>query len=218
MKTKELSTAVMFEGSNVRVLGTTIEPWFIAVDVCRVLGYSNTRDAIDRHVDEEDKNTVVFHDGKRGNPNITIINESGLYALILGSELPVAKKFKRWVTSEVLPSIRKYGYYDPRIEHTGVKGRPRLSAAEVERREREKEEQKQRKKRDAIVKSAERKKDFVLANGEKLDVNSLRGYCRELGATLQLVSGNKDGMVEFLNNEMVRRGIQSVDDIWRVIT
>lgn len=87
------------------------EPWFVAKDVTDILGYSNARDALARHVDEEDKNTVVFHDGTPGNPNQTIINESGLYSLIMSSKLPAAKQFKRWVTSEVLPSIRKNGAY-----------------------------------------------------------------------------------------------------------
>lgn len=86
------------------------EPWFIAKDVATALGYSNTRDAIAKHVDDDDKNTVVIRDGK-GNPNQTIINESGLYSLVLSSKLPTAKKFKHWITSEVLPAIRKTGGY-----------------------------------------------------------------------------------------------------------
>lgn len=86
-------------------------PYFVGKDVAEVLGYSNPRDALGRHVDEDDKNTVVNPDGNRGNPNMTIINESGLYSLILSSKLPKAKEFKHWVTSEVLPSIRKHGMY-----------------------------------------------------------------------------------------------------------
>lgn len=84
--------------------------WFVGKDVAEVLGYSNPRDALAKHVDEEDRNTVAIRDGK-GNPNQTIINESGLYSLILSSKLPTAKEFKRWVTSEVLPTIRKHGAY-----------------------------------------------------------------------------------------------------------
>lgn len=95
------------------IRGITIEnePWFVGKDVADVLGYSNTRDALARHVDADDKNTVVNLDGNRGNPNMVIINESGLYSLILSSKLPKAKEFKHWVTSEVLPSIRKTGGY-----------------------------------------------------------------------------------------------------------
>lgn len=87
------------------------EIYFVAVDVCKILGYKNSRKAIADHVDDEDKNTVTIRDGIPGNPNKVIINESGLYSLIFGSNLPQSKKFTRWVTSEVLPSIRKTGSY-----------------------------------------------------------------------------------------------------------
>lgn len=100
------------EFGSVRTLVINNEPWFIGKDVADVLGYKNQRDAISKHVDSEDKNTVAIHDGiTRGNPNQTIINESGLYALIFGSKLESAQKFKRWVTSEVLPALRKTGQY-----------------------------------------------------------------------------------------------------------
>lgn len=86
-------------------------PYLVGKDVATVLGYSNTRDALNKHVDEEDKNTVAIHDGIPGNPNQVVINESGVYSLIFGSKLPAAKRFKRWVTSEVLPAIQKHGMY-----------------------------------------------------------------------------------------------------------
>lgn len=95
---------------QVRTVTIDGEPWFVAKDVATALGYSNTRDAIAKHVDDDDKNTVVIRDGK-GNPNQTVINESGLYSLVLSSKLPTAKKFKHWITSEVLPAIRKTGGY-----------------------------------------------------------------------------------------------------------
>lgn len=76
------------------------EPWFVGKDVAEALGYSNTRDTLSTHVMNEDKNTVAISDGKRGNPNQTIINESGLYALIFSSKLESAKRFKHWVTEE----------------------------------------------------------------------------------------------------------------------
>lgn len=112
-------TSYVFDGSNVRTLVIDGQPYFVGKDVAEILGYANTRDALSKHVDSEDKNTVAIHDGiKRGNPNQTVINESGLYSLILGSKLPQAKEFKHWVTSEVLPSIRKHGAYmtDEKIE------------------------------------------------------------------------------------------------------
>lgn len=96
---------------SVRAVSIDNEPYFVGKDVAEILGYSNPRDALNRHVDGDDKNTVVFHDGTSGNPNLTVINESGLYSLILSSKLPKAKEFKRWVTSEVLPTIRKTGGY-----------------------------------------------------------------------------------------------------------
>lgn len=112
-------TSYAFDGSNVRTLVIDGQPYFVGKDVAEILGYANTRDALSKHVDSEDKNTVAIHDGiKRGNPNQTVINESGLYSLILGSKLPQAKEFKHWVTSEVLPTIRKHGAYmtDEKIE------------------------------------------------------------------------------------------------------
>ena len=96
---------------EIRTLNIDGQPYFVGKDIAEILGYSNTRDALARHVDDEDKNTVVIPDGI-GNPNKTVINESGLYSLILSSKLPKAKEFKHWVTSEVLPSIRKTGGYN----------------------------------------------------------------------------------------------------------
>lgn len=99
------------EFGSVRTVERNGEPWFIGKDVASVLGYSNSRKALADHVDSEDKNTVTIRDGIVGNTNLTIINESGLYSLILGSKLPSAKRFKHWVTSEVLPAIRRNGVY-----------------------------------------------------------------------------------------------------------
>ena len=100
-----------YEGSKVRTITIDNEPWFVGKDIAEALGYNNTRDALVRHVDDEDKNTVVIRDGIQGNPNTIVINESGMYSLILSSKLPTAKRFKRWVTSEVLPAIRRTGAY-----------------------------------------------------------------------------------------------------------
>lgn len=99
------------EFGEIRTLTIEGEPWFVGKDVAERLGYSNPRDALGKHVDTEDKNTVANRDGTSGNPYITIINESGLYSLVLSSKLPTAKAFKRWVTSEVIPAIRKHGVY-----------------------------------------------------------------------------------------------------------
>lgn len=97
---------------QVRVIEQDGEPWFIGKDIAEILGYSKTRNAIATHVDEFDKALAPIQGGcSTGTQNTTIINESGLYSLILSSKLPTAKQFKRWVTSEILPSIRKNGTY-----------------------------------------------------------------------------------------------------------
>jgi len=100
-----------FNGAAVRTLVQDGEPWFVAADVARVLGYVDTDQAIRKNVDDEDRARVNIPSGGRGNPNKVVINESGLYALIFGSKLPAARAFKRWVTSEVLPTIRRTGAY-----------------------------------------------------------------------------------------------------------
>lgn len=98
------------EEFEVRTVEVDGEPWFVGKNVAEILGYSNPRDALIRHVDEEDKG-VTKCDTLGGIQQMTIINESGLYSLILGSKLPSAKRFKHWVTSEVLPAIRQNGVY-----------------------------------------------------------------------------------------------------------
>lgn len=98
------------EFGSVRTMEINGEPWFVGKDVATILGYADTFGALKKHVDEEDKQNCQnsSFESPRG---LTIINESGLYSLILSSKLPNAKKFKRWVTSEVLPAIRKTGSY-----------------------------------------------------------------------------------------------------------
>lgn len=99
------------EFGNVRTVVINGEPWFVGKDVADTLNYQNGSRDINRHVDEEDRQVITLFDGKQNRDSI-IINESGLYSLILGSKLESAKKFKHWVTSEVLPSIRKTGGYN----------------------------------------------------------------------------------------------------------
>ena len=102
--------AFNYEGNEVRTVMKDGEPWWVLADVCQVLGIQNNRNAA-RRLDDDEKNTVHLADGIRGNPNMTIINESGLYKVILRSDKPGAKKFTRWVTQEVLPTLRKTGTY-----------------------------------------------------------------------------------------------------------
>lgn len=103
------------EFGEVHALTIDGEPWAYANEVATALGYKNPRDAVSRHVDEEDRG-VAKRDTLGGNQEVVIINESGLYSLILSSKLPKAKAFKRWVTSEVLPTLRKTGSYSVKPE------------------------------------------------------------------------------------------------------
>ena len=96
---------------SIRTVMINNEPWFVGKDVAEVLGYAKARNAIATHVDTEDKKDAPIQGDLGGTQTMTLINESGLYSLILSSKLPTAKEFKRWVTSEVLPSIRKTGTY-----------------------------------------------------------------------------------------------------------
>lgn len=102
------------EFGSIRTLQINGEPYFVGRDVAEILGYSNSRKALADHVDEEDKfqgDGVTIRDSIGREQTPTFINESGLYSLILSSKLPTARKFKRWVTSEVLPTIRRHGVY-----------------------------------------------------------------------------------------------------------
>ena len=105
---------MIFNNQNfgeIRVVEIDGEPWLVAKDVCDCLEIKNSRDALSR-LDEDEKNTVVLTDGTPGNPERSVVNEYGLFNLILSSRKPEAKEFKRWVTHDVLPSIRKTGRYD----------------------------------------------------------------------------------------------------------
>lgn len=103
------------ELGEIRTLTINNEPWFVGNDIARVLGYSNPRQALIAHVSNEDK-MVQLLDTPSGTQQMNIINESALYSLILSSKLPNAKKFKHWVTAEVLPQIRKTGGYMGNVE------------------------------------------------------------------------------------------------------
>lgn len=107
----ELQVFSNAEFGSVRSVMINNEPYFVGKDVAEILGYGNTRDALARHVDEEDKDAVGIHDAIGRQQDTILINESGLYSLILSSKLPKARQFKRWVTSEVLPAIRKHGVF-----------------------------------------------------------------------------------------------------------
>ena len=105
----ELTTFENAELGAVRTLLIDGEPYFVGKDVAEILGYSKARNAIAVHVDDEDKKDAPIQGDLGGTQTMTLINESGLYSLIFSSKLPTAKQFKRWVTGEVLPAIRKTG-------------------------------------------------------------------------------------------------------------
>lgn len=106
----ELQVFENAEFGSVRSVMVGSEPYFVGKDVADILGYQNGSRDVNRHVDEEDRQKMMLFDGNQDKETI-IINESGLYSLILSSRLPSAKRFKRWVTSEVLPAIRKHGVF-----------------------------------------------------------------------------------------------------------
>jgi len=99
------------EFGKVRVMEKDGATWFVGKDVASILGYERPTKAIQDHIDDEDKDKIPFQDSIGRMRNTPVINESGLYSLILSSKLPAAKTFKRWVTSEILPSVRKHGAY-----------------------------------------------------------------------------------------------------------
>ena len=111
MNTNEIMTFCNGEFGQMRSLLIDDEPWFVGKDVAQLLGYSKPLDALARHVDEDDsvKHGLIDNMGRK--QNAIFINESGLYSLILSSKLPGAKRFKHWVTSDVLPTIRRHGLY-----------------------------------------------------------------------------------------------------------
>lgn len=126
------------EFGEIRVIEQDETPWFVGRDVAEVLGYADTFGAIKKHVDEEDK-LVCQIDSAGQKRDVTIINESGLYSLILSSKLPFAKRFKKWVTTEVLPAIRKHGVYA--IEE--ILDNPDLAIAALTRLKQEREKRKE---------------------------------------------------------------------------
>ena len=100
------------EFGQVRTVTIDGDPWFVAKDVAMALGYAKPENAVANHIDPEDKtSTLIQGSGSNYKSKATLINESGLYSLVMSSKLPTAKKFKHWVTSEVLPAIRKHGAY-----------------------------------------------------------------------------------------------------------
>lgn len=171
----------------IRIFKIAGEPWFVGKDVANILGYSNSRKTINDHVDDEDKG-VTKCDTLRGKQNVTIINESGLYSLILSSKLPTAKRFKRWVTSEVLPALRKTGTYSM-VPQTYVEALREL-ADTVEQKEKLMIENQKMKPKALFADAVSTSKESILIgqlaklikqNGYEIGQNRLFQWLRENG-------------------------------------
>lgn len=202
-------TDFSYENTGVRILGTKLAPWFVAVDVLAVLDiHEKNVSRVVKRLDDDEKGVVKLTT-PGGLQEMWVVSEPGLYKIMLRARTPKAEAFTRFVTHEVLPSIRKYGFYDPNHIRDGKRGRPRLSESVKEQRETEKQVQ----RAERLKKSCESKKKYVLANGERLDMGDLRMTCRSLGASLEFVSGSTKRMITFIDEEMLRLEIASFKDI-----
>lgn len=192
------------EFGQVRALEINGEPYFIGKEVAEVLGYANSKDAIQKHVDDEDKQIIQrsqFATLEIPNRGLTIINESGLYSLILGSKLPSAKKFKRWVTSEILPSIRKHGTYSINEEKAD-----KLAEMETETKLNNSQTRKanslmrmHKQCNDPVVKDLLFRKAVETLTGKKLITNKKTYSAEEIGKKFG-ISANKVGRIANANN------------------
>lgn len=189
------------EFGNLRIVLIDNEPWMIGKDVAEALGYTNPRKAIADHVDEEDKG-VTKCDTLGGKQDLTVINESGVYALIFGSKLESAKRFKRWVTAEILPSLRKNGGYilnqDSMTQEQILAAALQVSKKIIEDRDRQIENMKQKEQfANAIMAS----KDSILVgdmaklisqNGVQIGQKKLFAWLRDNGYLIK--QGNSYNM------------------------
>lgn len=135
---KDLQTFKHESFGNVRVIEKDGEPWFVAADVCRALEIANNRDALTRL--EQDEKGVALTDTPGGAQEVTIVNEPGFYSLVMGSRKPEAKAFKRWVTHEVIPTIRKHGMYATTATAEAMLNNPDVMIETLQALKREREE------------------------------------------------------------------------------
>lgn len=191
------------EFGKVRTIDIESNIWFVGKDVADILGYQNGSRDINRHVDEEDRRKVMVFDGNQDKETI-IINESGLYSLILSSKMPNAKKFKHWVTSEVLPSIRKHGLYatDELLANPDIA----IAAFTALKEERE---------RNKALKTQVAVKDQVIQELQpKATYYDLVLNCKDLLSTTKIAKDYGKSAV-WLNNLLHELGVQfKQGDIW----
>lgn len=196
----------VFNNSEFGSVRTTVidgEPFFVGKDVAEILGYRDTSDALKRHVDEEDKLTRCFADSGQ-NREMYIVNESGLYSLILRSRLPKAMQFKRWVTSEVLPSIRKYGIYamEDLLEN------PDFAIAAFTRLKEE------RKKREALEFTAAVQKQQIAELKPKACYYDVVLKCKDI-IPIRVIAKDYGKSAQWMNNYLHTLGVQfKQSNIW----
>lgn len=190
------------EFGEIRTIEKDGEPWFVGKDVAAALGYERPTKAILDHVDDEDKDEVPIQDSIGRSQNTPIINESGLYSLVLSSKLPTAKKFKRWVTSEVIPSIRKHGAYmtPDKLEEVLLKPDTLIQLAQNLKAE-------QKKRRALEVKMEEQKPKVLFA--ESVEVAKTSILIGELAKLLKQngINIGQNRLFEWLRNNgyLIRR-------------
>ena len=171
-------TAFNFESFNIRVVSRDGEPWFVAADVCAALGIARTDDGVGRLDDDEKGTDSIRTPG--GEQRMTVVNESGLYSLILGSRKPEAKRFKKWVTGEVLPSIRRSGVYNiathgqPAVPQT-LPEALRLAADLADQKEAAEKARDEAIRTKALIGSRREATAMASASAAKRDAEKLRG-------------------------------------------
>ena len=182
----ELKTFTNDNFGSIRGIEIDGEGWLVGRDVAKALGYKNISDALKKHVDEEDKG-VAKCDTLGGIQEMTVINESGFYSLVLGSKLPNAKKFKKWVTSEVLPSIRKHGMYatDELLDNPDLL--IQIATKLKEERELNRRLQEENEEKNKLIEKQKPKAEFydeiidsttVIGMKEVADILNVKGYGR----------------------------------------
>lgn len=196
----------VFKNAELGSVRTTLvdgRPYFVGKDVAEILGYRDTSDALKRHVDEDDKLTRCFTDSGQ-NREMYVINESGLYSLILRSQLPKARQFKRWVTSEVLPSIRKHGMYatDELIDN------PDMAIAVFKALKEE------RKKIKALELTAAVQKQQIAELKPKASYYDVVLKCKDI-ISMRVIAKDYGKSAQWMNNYLHELGVQyKQSDIW----
>lgn len=215
---EQLAKVFNYGGLQVRTVLIDGGPWFVAKDICDVLEIGNPSQALKR-LDGDEWNTITLNEGIRGNPNSTVVNEPGLYSLILGSRKPQAREFKRWITHEVIPAIRKHGGYltPEKVEEALLNPDTLIRLAKDLKREREERERLQletERQAEVIEEQAERLTylDEILKSEDTLTITQIAAdygmTARQLNAVLREVGvQRKAGGQWVLCAQYLRQGL-----------